>query len=67
MAVHLNWLRLVRELVALSDERGRQQLADMLLREYNDFAQPDLEKLGRTLATLHQRLREDGTERGWEF
>lgn len=57
---------LVREVATLSNDRGQRDLADLLMREYNDFARPDLGKLERTLLDLRDRLREDATRRGWE-
>jgi hypothetical protein len=58
--------RLVREVAELSDERGRRELGDMLLFEYNEFAKPDLAKLERILSERRDQLRREATERGWE-
>lgn len=57
---------LVREVAALSDDRGQRDLADLLILEYNEFERPDLAKLERTLLGLRARLREDASRRGWE-
>ena len=57
---------LVREVATLSDDRGRRDLADLLMREYNEFTGPDLARLERTLLDLRDRLREDAARRGWE-
>ena len=57
---------LVREVAQLSDDRGRRELAAMLMRDYNDMERPDLRKLERTLVGLRDRLRQEATRRGWE-
>ena len=58
--------RLVREVAELSDERGRRELGDMLLFEYNQYSKPDLAKLARVLSERREQLRKEATERGWE-
>jgi hypothetical protein len=58
---------LVRELAKLSDTRGQQELADMLFREYNEFAKPDLTKLQQILASMRDQRRADAERRGWEL
>jgi hypothetical protein len=58
--------RLVREVAELSDERGRHELADMLLSEYNDLLKPDLAKLERVLSERRDQLRNEARNRGWE-
>ena len=58
--------RLVREIAALSDDRGRRELQDMLLFEYNEYSKPDLARLERVLSARREQLRKDATERGWE-
>lgn len=55
---------LVREVASLSDERGRRELADMLMLEYNEFERPDLMKLERTLLELRDRVRPKATDQG---
>lgn len=56
---------LVREIVALGDERTRQELSDLLIREYEEFSRPDVAKLERYLTELRNRLR-PAAERGLE-
>jgi hypothetical protein len=57
---------LVRAVAQLSDERGRNALADELFGEYNEYSRPDLAKLERTLAARLQQLRAAAKARGWE-
>lgn len=56
--------RLVREIAALG---GRDQIADMLLLEYNEFANPDICKLEGALTEIRDRLRQEARERGWDI
>ena len=57
---------LVREIDALGDERTRRELADRLIRNYNELDRPDLAALETELTALRDRLREDAARRGWE-
>jgi hypothetical protein len=57
---------LVREVDVLSDERGRNDLAALLMHEYNEHSHPDLSKLLELLTAKRDRLHEDATRRGWE-
>jgi hypothetical protein len=54
---------LVREIVDLG---GRDELSDMLIRDFNDFAKPDVPKLERVLIGIRDRLHQQARERGWE-
>ena len=47
---------LVREIASLADEKTRRELADMLLRDFNDFFHPDVPKLERILTQMRDRL-----------
>ena len=44
---------LVRQIVELG---GREEIADLLLLEYNDLANPDIPKLEHVLTDIHDRL-----------
>lgn len=44
---------LVRQIVELG---GREEIADLLLLEYNDLANPDVAKLEHVLNEIHDRL-----------
>jgi hypothetical protein len=44
---------LIRDIVALG---GRDEIADMLYRDYNTFDKPDIPKLERALAEIRDRL-----------
>lgn len=54
---------LVRKIVELG---GRDEIADMLLLEYNDLQNPDVPKLERVLAGIHERLLREARDRGWD-
>jgi hypothetical protein len=54
---------LVREIAKLG---GREEIADMLIGEFNDFGKPDVPKLERVLTQVRDRLRQQARERGWE-
>jgi hypothetical protein len=55
---------LVREIVKLG---GKEEIADMLLGEFNDFGKPDVPKLERILVRIRDRLRQEARDRGWEI
>ena len=57
---------LVREIASLADEKTRHELADMLMRDFNEFASPDLPKLEHVLTTMRDRLLAEARERGYE-
>jgi hypothetical protein len=57
---------LVRKVAELSDERGRRELASLLLQEYNDYMSPDVLKLQRFLERRLERLRAEASDRGWD-
>jgi hypothetical protein len=52
---------LVREIVALG---GEDEIADMLVFEYNQHRKPDVPKLERVLTEIRDRRRRDARERG---
>jgi hypothetical protein len=53
---------LVREIVALVDERKRNELADMLLNRYNDFDNPNVTELESVLTQMRdEALRSKGS------
>lgn len=57
---------LVREVASLADEKTRHELADMLMRDFNEFDNPDVPKLERVLTAMRDRLLAEARERGWE-
>jgi hypothetical protein len=58
---------LVREIVALADERTRRELADLLFFRFNEYDRPNVAELERILTDLRDRLRREASERGWEL
>lgn len=54
---------LVRKIVELG---GRDEIADMLLFEYNQFCNPDVPRLEGVLAAIHEQLVRELRDRGWE-
>jgi hypothetical protein len=58
---------LVREIVKLADVKTRNDLADVLMRDYNDYGNPDVPKLERYLTELRDRLVQDAKQRGFEL
>ena len=57
---------LVREIVKLSSRAERDQLANLLFLEYNDFGSPDVADLERRLKEMHAELVSRAKARGWE-
>ncbi len=57
---------LVRRIASLASQNEREQLAEMLLRDYNEFCNPDISKLERLLTDIHEKLISDARKRGWE-
>jgi hypothetical protein len=57
---------LVREIAKLTDDRGRDQLANLLITEYDTFSRPDVAKLERVLTEMRDRLLKAVRERGFE-
>jgi hypothetical protein len=57
---------LVREIASLGDDQIRRELADMLMRDFNEFANPDVSKLERVLSSIRDRLLAEARERGYE-
>ena len=58
--------QLVRKVVALADSETERKLAERLLFEYNDHANPDVAKLETELEALLLELEEDARKRGFE-
>ena len=58
---------LVREIASLADEKGRRELADLLMREYNNLLNPDVSKLELYLTELRDKLLVDAYKRGFEL
>ena len=54
---------LVRDIVALG---GKDEISDLLFFDYNPFTKPDVPKLERALEEIHDRLKREAHERGWE-
>ncbi|WP_193366719.1 hypothetical protein [Pelagibius marinus] len=57
---------LVREIANLADDKQRRALADLLFSEFNEFYDPDVEKLERFLTDMRNKLLEEARERGFE-
>ena len=57
---------LVCRIASLASQNEREQLAEMLLRDYNEFCNPDIPKLERLLTDIHEKLISDARKRGWE-
>jgi len=57
---------LVREIAALADDRTRRELADRLYSEFNEYSNPDVDKLERELTEMRDRLKTEARERGFE-
>jgi len=58
---------LVREIAKLADEHTRRDLADLLMRDFNEYSNPDIPKLETMLEKMRDRLERDGRERGFEI
>jgi hypothetical protein len=54
---------LIRKIVELG---GRDRIADMLLRDFNDFGKPDVPRLEQILSDIHDQMTADARDRGWE-
>lgn len=57
---------LIREIVALADEKSRRELGDLLFTEYNEYQKPDVAKLEKYLTGLRDQLKRDAKSRGFE-
>ena len=57
---------LIREIATLGDVKTREQLADRLMRDFNEFSNPDVPRLERLLSEWRDRLLADARERGYE-
>ncbi len=58
---------LVRRIASLCNEETRRELADRLLSEYNEYSNPDLDKLRLELTELFQRTYDEAERRGYEL
>jgi hypothetical protein len=54
---------LVRQVVGLG---GKDEIADMLYRDFNEYSTPDVAKLEKILEAIHKRLTDEARDRGWE-
>lgn len=52
---------LVREIVHLG---GREEIAEMLVLEYNNYQHPEIKRLERVLREIRDRLDQDRKQRG---
>jgi hypothetical protein len=57
---------LIREVAALADDRTRRELADRLISEFNEYRNPDVGRLERVLTEMHDRLKREAQDRGFE-
>ena len=57
---------LVREIAVLADERTRRELADMLLRDFDEYSNPDVSRLECLLREMRDRLKKEARDRGYE-
>jgi hypothetical protein len=57
---------LVRAIAHLADERTRRQLQDRLMSEFDTWSNPDVAKLERVLTELHDQLKLEARDRGFE-
>ena len=57
---------LVREIASLADDRTRHELADRLIRDFNEYRNPDVKKLERVLTELRDHLKAVARKRGFE-
>jgi hypothetical protein len=57
---------LVREVAALGDDRTLRELADRLMREFNEYRNPNVQKLERVLTEIRDRVKREAKERGFE-
>ena len=57
---------LIREVVALADDKTKRDLADRLIDEYNEYSNPDVDRLERELTALLDGLQKDAKDRGFE-
>lgn len=58
---------LVREIVKLTDEKGRRELGERSYRDYDPYMEPDVQKLERELSATRDRLRAAARDRGFEL
>ncbi len=57
---------LVREISGLASDTETRDLAERLFFEFNEFSDPDLERLERLLVEMRNRLLRQAKERGFE-
>ena len=58
--------QLVREISGLADEKTRRDLSDLLITEYNEYSNPDVDELERVLTELRDKLLKQARDRGYE-
>jgi hypothetical protein len=56
---------LVREIDLLSDEQGKNELANLLRHEYDQYGTPDVAKLERVLTEIRDGLKGETTVTRW--
>lgn len=57
---------LVREIARLAGDKERRALADLLYSDFNEYFDPDVEKLEGLLTEMRDRLRRAARESGYE-
>jgi hypothetical protein len=57
---------LILEISRLADDSMRRQLQDQLMRDFNEYYNPDIEKLEQVLVELRDRLVSEARDRGFE-
>ena len=58
---------LVRQIAALVGEQERQQLADMLFHDYNEYSTPDVPRLEQVLTAMLAKAQKAARDRGYEI
>lgn len=58
--------QLIHRILRVANDATKRALGDKLLLEYNEYQNPDVEKLEAELAELCDRLEADARERGFE-
>lgn len=61
-----NASKLVREIAEIASDSDRRKLAELLYSQYNEYANPDVEKLERVLTEMRDTLLGDARDRGFE-
>jgi len=58
---------LIRAIDSLADDKTRNELANLLMLEYNDLLNPDVVRLERYLEDLHAKLLREAHDKGFEI